>query len=376
MRQLREALWELVRAESPSSDVAAVESCAARLAEIGREVTGSPPERVALAADAPGALVWRFGDPDAAGRVLLLGHVDTVWPLGTLTDWPASDSGDRVTGPGVFDMKAGLLVALFALSEDRLGSGVPVTFLVTGDEEIGSAASRPLIEAEARRSQAVLVLEGAGPGGTLKSARKGWSIYNVRVHGRAAHAGLEPHKGRNALLCLAKLVQEAAALASPMDGLTVTPTLARAGTTVNTVPAQAEFSLDVRASTAADQRTVDAAIRGLAEADRDGIRIDVDGGVNRRPMEPSATKALLARAEACAMRIRQPAPGAVAVGGVSDANLTAALGIPTLDGLGAVGGGAHAAGEWIDIPGTVGRIDLLTALITDLVNHPEVTAHG
>ncbi|GAB3420159.1 zinc-binding metallopeptidase family protein [Flindersiella endophytica] len=373
MRQLREALRELVEVESPSSEALAVERCADRLAEIGRTLTGFEPQRIPLEAGTPGALTWRFGEPADARRVLLLGHVDTVWPLGTLADWPITDTGDRMSGPGVFDMKAGLLVALFALA--RIGADAPLTFLVTSDEEIGSAASRSLIEAEARQAQAVLVLEGAGPGGTLKSARKGWSIYQVRLRGKAAHAGLEPDKGRNALVCLAELVQSAATLSRPATGLTVTPTLAKAGTTVNTVPAQAEFSLDVRASTADDQQTIDAAIRRLGSADRGGVRVDVDGGVNRPPMEPTAAGSLLRRAEACAGQLGLPCPGAVTVGGISDANLTAALGIPTLDGLGAVGGGAHAAGEWVDIPATVERIDLLTALVTDLVEHPEVGRH-
>jgi glutamate carboxypeptidase len=368
-----DALRELVAAESPSAEPAAVDACAARLADIGHELTGLRPEWIRLG-DAPSALAWRFGEPDDARRVLLLGHADTVWPLGTLAGWPITDTDERMSGPGVFDMKAGLLVALFALA--RIGADAPVTFLVTGDEEVGSAGSRPLIEAEARKAQAVLVLEGAGPGGTLKSARKGWSIYRVQLRGKAAHAGLEPDKGRNALVCLASLVQEAAALGRPANGLTVTPTLAQAGTTVNTVPAQAEFSLDVRASTVAEQRTVDAAIRRLGAADRSGVRVEVDGGVNRPPMEPAAAGSLPRRAEACAERLGLPYPGAVAVGGVSDANLTAALGVPTLDGLGAVGGGAHAAGEWVDIPATVERIDLLAALIADLVEHPEVRTDG
>lgn len=373
MRQLREALCELVEAESPSSEPLAVECCAGRLAEIGRTFTGFEPQRIPLEPGTPGALAWRFGRPDDERRVLLIGHVDTVWPLGTLAGWPITDTDGVLSGPGVFDMKAGLLVALFALA--RIGSDAPVTFLVTGDEEIGSTGSRALIEAEARQAQAVLVLEGAGPGGTLKSARKGWSIYRVRLHGKAAHAGLEPDKGRNALVGLAELVKEAAALARPASGLTVTPTLAQAGTTVNTVPAQAEFSLDVRAATAEEQHTVDAAIRELAAMDRGGVLVEVDGGVNRPPMEPMAAETLLPRAEACAKQLGLPYPGAVAVGGVSDANLTAALGIPTLDGLGAVGGGAHAAGEWVDLPATVERIDLLAALIADLVEHPEVRTH-
>lgn len=363
------ALRELVAAESPSAELGAVEACVDLLADLGAQITGACGRKLRLDSGQV-ALVWHLGDPSAEERVLLLGHADTVWPTGTYAKRPYVHEGERATGPGVFDMKAGLLVGLFALR--RVGTDVPVTFLVTGDEEIGSAASRPLIEEEARKAQAVLVLEGAGVDGELKAARKGWSIYHLLLRGRAAHAGLEPEEGRNALTRMAELTTELAAMSDPARGLTVTPTLARAGSTINTVPDEAELSVDVRAATVADQDHIDAAIRKLAGLDEGGVWTEVDGGVNRPPMERAASISLLDRARACAAELGLPIPEGAAVGGISDANLTAALGVPTLDGLGAVGGGAHAEHEWVNVPATLERVELVAALITDLLERPEV----
>ncbi|MUL41110.1 M20 family metallopeptidase [Streptomonospora sp. PA3] len=359
-------LRALVDAESPSADLPAVEACGDHLAEAGERITGAAPERLPLPGG-PSALVWRRGDPHAPGRVLLLGHRDTVWPVGTAQERPFTVQGGRACGPGVFDMKAGLLVGLYAVA--RLDPGVPVTLLVTGDEEVGSAASRELIEAEALAAQAVLVLEGAAEGGALKRARKGWSIYTLHCRGRSAHAGLEPQKGSNALVRMAELVGEAVRLNAPDRGLTVTPTLARAGQTVNTVPDRAELHLDVRAGSAADQRRVDERIRGLAAAST-GVEVEVEGGENRPPMEDGAAAELLARAARHARELGQEPPGSAAVGGISDANLCAALGVPTLDGLGAVGGGPHAIHEWVDVEATLHRIPLVTALVGGLAAHP------
>ncbi|GAA1750023.1 M20 family metallopeptidase [Streptomonospora arabica] len=360
------ALRSLVDEESPSADTAAVERCGDRLAAVGEAVTGAAPERLALSGG-PSALVWRRGDARAPGRVLLLGHRDTVWPLGTAAERPFTVEDGRARGPGVFDMKAGLLVGLHALA--RLAPHVPVTLLVTGDEEVGSAASRELIEAEARACGAVLVLEGAAEGGALKRARKGWSIYTLHCRGVSAHAGLEPHKGRNALVRMAELVAESGRLGAPERGLTVTPTLARAGQTVNTVPDRAELHLDVRARTAADQRSADESIRRLAEAPT-GVEVRVEGGINRPPMEESAAAALLERAARHARELGARPPESAAVGGISDANLVAALGVPVLDGLGAVGGGPHAEHEWVDVDATLHRIPLVTALVDGLAAHP------
>ncbi|PSK90219.1 glutamate carboxypeptidase [Murinocardiopsis flavida] len=361
-----EALRALVEAESPSADLGAVEECGDLLADLGERITGAPPERLA-SEDGPSSLVWRNGPPDAPGRVLLLGHRDTVWPLGTIAERPFRVDGGRALGPGAFDMKAGLLVGLYAMA--AVGRRVPVTFLVTGDEEVGSAASRALIEREALAAQAVLVLEGAADGGAFKRARKGWSIYTLQCRGRAAHAGLEPHKGRNALVRMAELVAESVLLNAPEDGLTVTPTMASAGRTVNTVPDRAELHLDVRVGTAADQQRVDTRIRTFAGA-AGGVDVRVEGGPNRPPMEESAATALLSRTAEHAAALGLRPPESAAVGGISDANICAALGVPTLDGFGAVGGGPHAAHEWVDLHATRQRVPLVVALVTGLAERP------
>lgn len=361
-----DALRALVEAESPSADIGAVEECGDLLAAMGERITGARAERVALGGG-PSALVWRSGPANAPGRVLLLGHRDTVWPLGTAAARPFRVDDGRALGPGAFDMKAGLLVGLHALAE--VGPQVPVTFLVTGDEEVGSAASRELIEQEARAVQAVLVLEGAADGGAFKRARKGWSIYTLQCRGRAAHAGLEPQKGRNALIRMAELVAESVLLNAPDLGLTVTPTMASSGRTVNTVPDHAELHLDVRAGTAADQSRVDSRIRTFA-GEANGVDVLVEGGPNRPPMEEGAATALLARAAEHAEALGWQPPESAAVGGISDANLCAALGVPTLDGLGAVGGGPHAAHEWVDIAATRRRVPLIAALVIGLAERP------
>ncbi|HWU28985.1 MAG TPA: M20/M25/M40 family metallo-hydrolase, partial [Microbacterium sp.] len=246
----------LVSCESPSHDLEAVGRSADAVAEIGIRLLGAAPERVVI--DGCTHLRWRFG---TAARVLVLGHHDTVWPLGSLRAHPAEVVDGRLRGPGSFDMKAGLVMALHAVAAlpDRDG----VTVLVTGDEEPGSPTSRVLIEQEARGCEAALILEAAGPGGALKTARKGVSRYEVHVHGRAAHAGLEPENGVNATIELSHQVQAVAALSDPVRGTTVTPTTANGGTTSNTVPARASFSVDVRAASVAEQHRTHDAITAL-----------------------------------------------------------------------------------------------------------------
>jgi glutamate carboxypeptidase len=363
---LTEILSALVDSESPSADVDAVAAAQRRLSSIGYDLTGTEPTWI----DTGGApsIAWHHGEPGDPARILLLGHVDTVWPLGTLDHRPFEMSGERATGPGVFDMKAGLAVALVALA--RLPKDLPVSLLVTGDEEIGSPASRELVEEHARRAQACLVLEGAGPEGAVKSARKGWSFYTYTCRGRAAHAGLEPHRGVNALLGLARVVRRLEALGEETSDATVTPTVARAGTTVNTVPAHAEVTVDVRSATPQQQSDLDDALRALTGRTDSGVEIGLDGGVNRPPMTKRSAGPVLARLRQVAVERGWPVPEDVAVGGISDANLTAAAGTPTLDGLGAVGGGAHADDEWVDLPATHDRIDLVAALAADLAERP------
>jgi glutamate carboxypeptidase len=347
----------LVECESPSADLAAVARSAEVVAKVGTARLGVAPETIVL--DGRTHLRWRLGE--APTRVLLLGHHDTVWPLGSLAVHPCAVEGGVLRGPGCFDMKAGLVMAFHA------AAGLDgVTLLVTGDEELGSPGSRELVEEEARATAAVLVLEASADGGALKTERKGVSLYEVSVTGRAAHAGLEPERGVNATLELAHQVLAVSALADPRAGTTVTPTVARAGATTNTVPAAGSFAVDVRAGTQAEQDRVHRAIRALPPV-LPGARVEVGGGVNRPPLEAAASAALYERAHGIAQRLGLPALTCAAVGGASDGNLTAGVGTPTLDGLGAVGGGAHAADEHVLVDELPGRTALLRALVEELL---------
>ena len=359
-------LRDLVTCESPSDDLAAVARSADVVARIGTARLGVAPEYVVV--DGRTHLRWRLGT--GPSRVLLLGHHDTVWPLGSLATHPWSLEGGVVRGPGCFDMLAGLAMAFHALAglDDRDG----VTLLVTGDEEIGSPTSRALIEEEARKASAALVLEASADGGALKTARKGVSLYDVRVLGRAAHAGLEPELGVNATLELAHQALVVSALAEPARGTTVTPTVMRAGTTTNTVPAEGSFAVDVRVQTLAEQARVDAALRSLRTV-VPGASLEITGGPNRPPLDAAASAALFDRARLLAGRLGLPDLVAVAVGGASDGNFTAGVGTPTLDGLGAVGGGAHAADEHVLVEALPGRTALLAALVADLLADPAHT---
>lgn len=353
-------LRELVECESPSDDLAAVARSADVVARIGTARLGVAPERIVL--DGRTHLRWRLGT--GPSRVLVLGHHDTVWPVGSLATHPWSTDGGVVRGPGCFDMLTGLVMAFHALP------GLDgVTLLVTGDEEVGSPTSRGLIEDEARAADAVLVLEASADGGALKAERKGVSLYDVHVVGRAAHAGLEPERGVNATLEVAHQALAVAALADAAAGTTVTPTVARAGTTTNTVPAEGSFAVDVRVRTVAEQDRVDGAIRRLA-AVQPGATVIVSGGPNRPPLEAASSAALVARANAVAVRLGLPELPTAAVGGASDGNFTAGVGTPTLDGLGAVGGGAHADDEHVLIDAIPGRATLLAALVADLLVQP------
>ncbi len=349
----------LVECESPSSDDAAVARSAAVVAEIGRALLGAEPERIVV--DGCSHLRWNFG-PET--RVLLLAHHDTVWPNGTLGRLPFAVDDGVLRGPGSFDMKAGLAMAFHALAalDDREG----VTLLVTGDEEIGSARSRELIESTAQGAAAVLVLEASADGGALKAARKGAAMYDIAIDGRAAHAGLEPESGVNATAALAELVLSALALADAETGTSVTPTTAASGTTGNTVPARAHLHIDARSWSAAELKRVDGALRAY-RSPVDGARLTIGGGINRPPLERAMSRDLLALAVRLADGLGLDPVTAVEVGGGSDGNFTAALGIPTLDGLGAVGGGAHADDEHVVVAELLPRTRLLTALVTELI---------
>jgi glutamate carboxypeptidase len=347
---------ELVCCESPSTDAAALARSADVVAAVGARRLGVPPQRLGT------TLRWRLGT--GRPRVLLLGHHDTVWPLGTLATHPCAVDGGVLRGPGCFDMKTGLALA-FHVAAGRDG----VTILVTDDEEIGSPGSRALVEEEARAADAVLVLEGSAAGGALKTERAGVSRYEVLVTGRAAHAGLEPERGHNATVELAHQVLAVAALADPALRTTVTPTLMSAGTAANTVPAAGSLAVDVRARTAGEQDRVDVAMHALAPV-VPGTRLEVRGRPNRPPLAASASAALFARASALAAGLGLPPLTGAAVGGGSDGNFTAGVGTPTLDGLGAIGGGAHADDEHVLVDRLPDRAALLAALLDDLLDGP------
>ncbi|MDF5758103.1 M20 family metallopeptidase [Spongiactinospora sp. TRM90649] len=345
-------LAELVLCESYSADLAAVARSAATVAAMGRRILGEPPESILI--DGVTHLRWSFGAP----RVLVLGHHDTVWPMGTLSTHPWSVTDGIARGPGVFDMKSGLVQAFHALA--ALPSLDGVTLLVTGDEELGSTTSRTLIEDCARGLAATFVLEASADGGALKTARKGVSRYELVVRGRAAHAGLEPEQGVNAGVELAHQVIAIAAMAE--GATTVTPTLLSAGTSPNTVPATARIRVDVRVPDQAAQERVDALMRGLTPTLAEA-RLELIGGPNRPPLEPASSRALFELAEGIAGDLGIGPLTGIAVGGGSDGNFTAGIGCPTLDGLGAVGGGAHADHEHV----VLAEMPRRTSLVRELV---------
>ena len=356
-----ERLGELVSIETPSGDARRLDQAYELVGKWGFEAIGREPERVEV--EGVPHLLWRAtGDQ----RVLVLCHADTVFPAGTIDRRPFRVDGERAFGPGVFDMKAGIVVALEAI--EAVGKADGIALLVTGDEETGSVTSRALIESLAVQGDAVLVLEPSLDG-ALKVGRKGGSFYRLHFHGRAAHAGLEPELGSNALLEMAHWATEVVALADPAAGTTVTPTLARAGTAMNVVPDSGELSVDVRARTMAELDRVENAVRALAEHRAelpDGVSVVIEGGLNRPPLEEDGSVSLVELCQAEARRAGLPEPGTAAVGGGSDGNFTAALGVPTLDGLGPAGGGAHAEHEWVEIASIDERARIVAGMLRSL----------
>jgi glutamate carboxypeptidase len=354
-----EELEALVACESPSADDAATEAAARLVDDLLLDQLGS--RGTWIADGGRGHLLWSGG---GTTKVLLVGHVDTVWPFGTTARWPFSVVDGRASGPGAFDMKAGLVQGIWALRE--LDDLTGVSFLITTDEEVGSPTSRALIEQTAARARAALVLEPSADA-ALKSSRKGVSVYDLVVHGRAAHAGLEPERGANAAVELAHQVLAVLEIADVSLGTTVTPTVLSAGTTTNTVPASARVAIDVRAAEPAEQQRVDEALRSLV-ARTTGTSLELRGGPNRPPLPSSSSAELVARARRIAAELQLPPLGDVAVGGGSDGNFTAGIGIPTLDGLGAVGAGAHAEGEHVLVDAMPQRAALVTGLVRELLS--------
>jgi glutamate carboxypeptidase len=360
-RELILFIRELVECESPSGDGPALrrltDLIAARTAGIARcrRLRGNLIAECKLP-----------GRKTAEGRVLGLGHSDTVWPIGTLASMPWRERGGRLWGPGVLDMKAGLAMFIFAaqaLKELDRPVSRPVSLLIVDDEETGSAGSRELTEQMARDSAAVLVLEpGTGLTGKLKTARKGVGDYTVRVKGVAAHAGVDFANGASAVLELARQLDKIAALTNTRRGITVSPGVVSGGTRRNVVPAEAEAQIDVRVPRLRDAAALDKKLRSLRAVDR-RCSISVEGELNRPPMERSPGIAKLFRLAKRYARELGVTLEESSTGGGSDGNFTAALGVPTLDGLGAVGEGAHATHESVLVDRLADRTVLLAKLI-------------
>ncbi len=358
-------LRELVVRESPSDDAALVNELSHHIA---RRLTSFGIDAETRACEGRGdAVVARHGAE--RGGTMLLGHLDTVWPAGTLQEIPFSVVDGIARGPGVFDMKAGIAVALAVLEAAAKGEVKPaggLTLVLTPDEEVGTHSSRKLLVDEALKRERVLVLEPSGEGGAAKIARKGTGLARVRFHGVASHAGLEPEKGASALLELARYVLFADALADREVGSSVVATVASAGSRTNVVPESAEVIVDYRVWTAGEGERITAALGGYRPSDA-RVTIEFEGGVNRPPMEPSAAALdLYAQAAGAARALGFDLPNA-RVGGASDGNLTAAAGVPTLDGLGPSGGGAHARSEHLVVADLARRAALLAAMLEGVI---------
>lgn len=358
---IRSTLRRLVEVESPSDDKAAVDEVVALTTSLAIEAGG----RIKLHRQKHfgDVLEVRFGAARGSRKpILLLGHLDTVWPMGTLRTMPWRERDGRLFGPGVLDMKAGVVITLAAIRAlAQLGISRPVTLLLNSDEEVGSPVSRPITERLALQSDAVLVLEPA-QGLACKTARKGVGDYRLQVTGVAAHSGVDFARGHSAILELARLLQKVEGFTDLRSGRTVNPGIVGGGTRSNVIAAEAWADVDVRIAKASDAAKVDRLFRSLKCADP-ACTLTVAGGINRPPMERKpGTVALYKQARKLAAELGFDLAEA-ATGGGSDGNFTAALGIPTLDGLGAVGEGAHAAHEHVVIEHLVPRTALLAALI-------------
>lgn len=360
---LVQTIREFVEVESPSDNKPAADRMGALLAT--KFQTRGGRVRLHRAGDFGDNLQIDF--PGRVGKpVLVLGHFDTVYPLGTLATMPCRVDGERLYGPGVLDMKSGIAIMLAAIDAMHAWNGQlprPVTVFLVSDEEVGSSSSRRITEDLARQCQAVFVLEpSAGPKGAVKTARKGVGDYTLKVKGVAAHAGLDPGKGHSAILELAKQIAVISKFNHLRSGVSVNPGVIRGGTRTNVIAAEAEVEIDARIKSAKQAAGLDRKMRSLKPFDRH-CRLAIEGGINRMPMERNAgVIALYKKAKAIARQLHWRLEEA-AVGGGSDGNFTAGIGIPTLDGMGAVGEGAHAVHEHIIIPELPRRALLLAGMI-------------
>src|SRR5271168_4996069 len=361
---IRETLQTLVQQESPSEDRQAVNAAMALAEQWARE-QGARTKRHRQS-EFGDVLELHFGPSRSSHKpVLLLGHLDTVWPIGTLQKMPWREADGRYWGPGVLDMKAGVVMALAALkSLQELQLERPVTLLLNSDEEVGSPVSRGITEKLALGSAAVFVLEPA-QGLAYKTARKGVGQYHVEVTGVGAHSGVDFERGHSAVLELAKLVQTISGFTNLERKLTVNCGVIAGGTRSNVVPSQAFTEVDVRIAKASDAAYVDKLFRSLKVSDPH-CKLTITGGINRPPMERKpGTIALFKKARSLAAELGFALEEA-STGGGSDGNFTAALGVPTLDGMGAVGDGAHATHESVVIEHLVPRTALLAAMIASV----------
>ena len=362
---LLEFIEALVAIESPSDDPAAVNRCGKELAD-RLEAIGGTITRVSSSAAAD-HLRASFGSGER--QILLLGHFDTVWPVGQLAQMPLKRDHGRLHGPGVFDMKAGIGLATLATRAliDRVDLiTARIVMLWTTDEEVGSTTSRGLIETEAAKSDAVLVFEPSLPGGGLKTSRKGVGQFEMITRGVPAHAGLDPGKGVSAIRELARQIIALDDLQDPASGVTVTAGIVSGGTRANVIPAEARATIDARANTRADADRVQRTLRGL-KPQVAGARVEVTGGFARPPLERTADVVKLfeiAKSVAAEIGVTLEEGSA---GGGSDGNFTAAIGIPTLDGFGAIGDGAHALHEHVEIDALVPRAATIAGVLDRLV---------
>ncbi len=363
---LLETIETLVRLESPTTDKAAVDRCGAelsrRLVAIGARVQRLPRQ------DAGDHVLAEFGC--GTRQVLLLAHLDTVWPVGQLARMPLHVADGRLAGPGVYDMKAGLAIGMLAaqaLLDEAPSMPGRIVMLCTTDEETGSASSRAVIEDEARRSEAVLVLEPSLPGGGVKTSRKGCGVFELRVAGVPAHAGIEPGRGASAVHELARQVLALEQFRDAARGITINVGTIAGGTRTNVVAADARAGVDVRVDRLDDLTRVEHAIRAL-RPHLDGTSLTITGAIDRPPMErtPAVVNLYQQAKDVAAGLGRLLDEGGT--GGGSDGNLTAALGVPTLDGLGATGGGAHALDEHVVVGDLPWRAALVAGLMARIFN--------
>jgi glutamate carboxypeptidase len=365
LQQMLSTLRDFVIVESPSLEKSAADRCSRILSAEWRK-RGVRVERIPQRHRGDHVrITWWPAKSRPSGQLLVLGHYDTVYETGTLAKTSFRIAGGKAYGPGTFDMKAGIVQALFALDVLRK-SGKPlrkrIVFLWTSDEEIGSDSSRKLIDTEARRSDAVFVLEPSfGPRGLLKTARKGVGEVEIIVHGRASHAGLAPERGVNAIHELARQIARIQEWKDLPSGVTLNAGLIEGGTRSNVIPERARAVLDLRALRIADMQRLERRLHALRPT-LPGVRLEIRGGFNRAPLERKMSVTLFQRAQSLAAQMGLSL-GECTVGGGSDGNLTAACGIPTLDGLGAVGDGAHSPREHVIVKTMPARAALLAALL-------------